>query len=139
MTAVEDMLVVGRWALQIAPDWCSEIDDGCVCISKADGAGVLLISHAAKPRTPVTREELQQLAATELPPNTESGACRMGDFEGLHATYIAEDARWHRFYLSFGSLLLLVTYTIPFEHDGVEDDAVIAMLRSLKAQGNPWE
>ena len=139
MTVAADMLVVGRWTLQLAPDWSSEIDDGCVCITKPDGEGALLISHAAKRRTPVTREELQQVAVAELPPNTDSGACRMGDFEGLHATYVGEDARWHRFYLSFGSLLLLVTYTIPLDHDGDEDDAVIAMLRSLKAQGNPWE
>ena len=139
MTEASDMLVVGRWALRFAPDWSSEIDDGCVCITKPDGAGVLLISQAAKRRTPVTRDELQRVAAAELPPNTDSGACRMGDFEGLHATYVTEDARWHRFYLSFGSLLLLVTYTIPLEYDGADDDDVIAMLRSLKAQGNPWD
>jgi hypothetical protein len=139
MTAVAQMLVVGRWALQVAPNWSSELDDGCVCITKADGAGVLLISHADKRRTPVTREELQRLAAAELPPSADSGECCMGDFEGLHATYVADDARWHRFYLSYGSLLLLVTYTIQLEHDGVEDEEVIATLRSLRAQGNPWE
>ena len=139
MTAATDVLVVGRWALEVAPDWSSEIDDGCVCITNPEGAGVLLISHAAKRRTPVTREELQRLAAAELPPDTDSGECRMGDFQGIHASYVAEDARWHRFYLSFGSLLLLVTYTIPLDHDGAEDDAVIGMLRSLKAQGDAWE
>ena len=139
MTAPADMLVIGRWGLRVAPGWSSEIDEGCVCLTKADGAGVLLISHAAKRRTTVTLEELQQLAAAELPPSADSGTCCMGDFEGLHATYVADDARWHRFYLSFGSLLLLVTYTVELEQDGVEDEAVIGMLRSLSAQGDPWE
>jgi hypothetical protein len=139
MSGDASRLVVGRWALQCARDWSAEIEDGCVCITKRDGAGVLLISQAAKRRTPIARDELQRLAASELPASADTGACSMGDFEGLHASYVAEGARWQRFYLSFGSLLLLVTYTVPLEQEGVEDDDVIGMLRSLEAQGNAWE
>jgi hypothetical protein len=63
----------------------------------------------------------------------------MGDFDGLHATYVEDGQRWHRFYLGFGTLLLLVTYTVDLAHDGREDDAVIGMLRTLHARGNRWE
>ena len=63
----------------------------------------------------------------------------MGDFEGLHATYVDDDQRWHRFYLGFGGLLLLVSYTVELAHDGSEDDAVIDMVRSLRARGDRWE
>ena len=62
----------------------------------------------------------------------------MGDFEGLHATYVEDGERWHRFYLSYGTLLLLVTYTVELAHDGSEDDVIIGMLRSLRATGKAW-
>lgn len=137
--AKADMLRVGRWSLQCQFGWDAELEDGCVCLTKRDGVGALLISHAAKHRTPITRAELQQLAATELPSTADAGPCTMGAFQGLHATYVTDDARWHRFYLSYGTVLLLVTYTVELAHDGVEDDEVITMLRSLQAQGDPWE
>jgi hypothetical protein len=134
-----NVLVVGRWSLQLAPGWQAELEEGCVCATGPEGLGVLLISHAQRPAQPVAREELDRLARAELPPGADAGACSMGDFEGLHATYLADGQRWHRFYLGFGTLLLLVTYTVELAHDGREDDAVIGMLRTLRAQGNRWE
>src|SRR6185436_3050632 len=122
-----------------APGWQAELEDGCACATGPDELGVLLISPAQNSRTPITREELDRLANAELPSSADVGTCRMGDFEGLHATYAEEGQRWHRFYLSFGSLLLLVTYTVGLEHDGSEDDDVIGMLRTLSATGNRWE
>ena len=108
-------------------------------MTSADGFGVLLISHAQRPQSPVARAELDHSRARSCPGSADVGACRMGDFDGLHATYVAEGQRWHRFYLGFGTLLLLVTYTVELAHDGSEDDAVIGMLRSLAARGNRWE
>jgi hypothetical protein len=134
-----DVLAVGRWSLQLAPGWQAELEDGCVCATGPESLGALLISHAQRPAQPVAREELDRLANTELPAGADTGACRMGDFDGLHATYVEGGRRWHRFYLGFGSLLLLVTYTVEIAHDGREDDAVIGMLRSLRARGNRWE
>ena len=133
------MLTVGRWSLQLAPGWQAEIEDGCACVTGPEGLGVLLISHAQRPQMPVAREELDRLASAELPATADAGTCTMGDFAGLHATYAAEGQRWHRFYLGFGTLLLLVTYTVELAHDGSEDDAVIGMLRTLRASGNRWE
>lgn len=139
MSRAAGTLAVGRWALQLGEDWQAELEDGCVCLTKPDGVGVLLISHADKVETPIAREELQRLADAELPGSADVGPCRMGEFEGLHATYVADDARWHRFYLCFGTLLLLITYTVELAHDGAEDDEVIGMLRSLRSRGNRWE
>jgi hypothetical protein len=133
------MLVVGRWSMQPAPGWEVELEDGCVCLTKPDGVGVLLISHAEKNDAPVARAELAQLAAAELPGDADVGDGRMGEFEGLHATYTAGGDRWQRFYLGFGRLLLLISYTVPLAHDGVEDDEVIGMLRTLRAAGDRWE
>ena len=135
----QDVLSVDRWSLRLAPGWQAEVDDGCACVTGPDDLGVLLISFAEKSRTPVEREELDRLASAELPGAADAGSCRMGDFDGLHATYIEGGQRWHRFYLSFGTLLLLVTYTVDVAHDGREDDAVIGMLRTLHAAGNRWE
>ena len=125
--------------MQLAQGWDFELEDGCVCVAKPDGAGVLLISHAEKDETPVARTELSQLASAELPGEADVGDCRMGDFEGLHATYVADGDRWQRFYLGFGRLLLLISYTVPLGQDGVEDDEVIGMLRTLRAKGDRWE
>jgi hypothetical protein len=133
------MFTVGRWALQLAPGWQAELEDGCACIAKEDGAGALLISHVEKAKTPVSRHELQQLAAGELPGDADVGEARMGDFEGLHATYVEDAQRWHRFYLSYGRLLLLISYTADLAAAGDEDDEVIGMLRSLRAKGDRWE
>ena len=108
------MLAVGRWSLQLAPGWEGELEDGCACIAKEDGAG-------------------------ELPGDADVGPTRMGDFEGLHATYVEDGQRWQRFYLSYGRLLLLISYTVDLADEGAEDDEVIAMLRSLRAKGDRWE
>jgi hypothetical protein len=135
----ENMLTVGRWSLQLAPGWQAEIEEGCASVIGPDDLGVLLISHAQRSQVPVAREELDRLASAELPASADAGACRMGDFDGLHATYVEDGQRWHRFYLGFGTLLLLVTYTVELAHDGSEDDAVIGMLRTLRARGNRWE
>jgi hypothetical protein len=134
-----NVLTVGRWSLQLAQAWQAEIEDGCACMTGPDELGVLLISFAHKSRVPIAREELDQLASAELPAAADAGTCRMGDFDGLHATYVDAGQRWHRFYLSFGTLLLLATYTVDVAHDGSEDDAVIGMLRTLRASGNRWE
>lgn len=133
------MLSVGRWGLQLAKGWEAEHEDGCVCVSNPDGFGVLLISHRQRPKNPIARPELYELASAELPGSADAGDCKMGDFEGLHATYVDEGQRWHRFYLSFGTLLLLVTYMVELAHDGSEDDVILGMLRSLRARGNRWE
>ena len=134
-----ETLTVGRWSLELAPGWQAELEDGCACVTGPDGLGVLLISHTQRPAMPVAREELDRLASGELPASADAGACRMGDFDGLHATYVEDGQRWHRFYLGFGTLLLLVTYTVEVAHDGSEDDAVIGMLRTLRASGDRWE
>jgi len=139
MLSDTDTLTVGRWALQLARGWQAELEDDCVCITKPDGFGVMFISHANKLRTPVSSEELQQLAHAELPGSADLGSSRMGDFAGLHATYIEDNTRWHRFYLGFGTLLLLISYNIELAHDGLEDDDVIGMVRTLRAAGNAWE
>ncbi len=133
------MFTVGRWALQLAPGWEAELEDDCACIAKEDGAGALLISYLEKAQTPVSRSELEQLASGELPGDADVGPTRMGDFEGLHATYVEDAQRWQRFYLSYGRLLLLISYTVDLADDGAEDDEVIGMLRSLRAQGDRWE
>jgi hypothetical protein len=133
------MLSVGRWALELAAGWQAELEEGCVCVTAPEGHGALLISHRHRATHPIERAELEGLANAELPGSADVGACRMGDFEGLHASYIEDDRRWHRFYLSFGTLLLLVSYTVELEHDGSEDDAVLGMLRSLRAHGERWE
>jgi hypothetical protein len=134
-----NLLTVDRWSLRLADGWQAEVEDGCACVTGPDELGVLLISCAHKSQTPVARDELGRLASAELPASAEAGACVMGDFEGLHATYVEEGRRWHRFYLGFGTLLLLVSYTVELAHDGSEDDAVIGMLRTLRAQGNRWD
>jgi hypothetical protein len=59
--------------------------------------GVLLVSQRHRRAHPIERAELQQIADAELPGSADVGACRMGDFEGLHATYAEDDQRWHRF------------------------------------------
>jgi hypothetical protein len=128
-----------RWTLQLARAWRAEFEDGCACITKPDGLGVLFISQTYKPQTPVSREDLQQIAGAELPGSADVGPSRMGEFEGLHATYTEDNTRWHRFYLCYGTLLLLISYNIELAHDGVEDDDVLGMLRSLRAHGNAWE
>lgn len=133
------MLVVGRWGLRLAEGWSAELEEGCACITKEEGAGVLLISHAEKKRSPVARQELKELADAELPGDADMGETKMGDFTGLHATYVAEGERWHRFYLSYGRLLLLISYTVALAYDGEEDDEVIGMLRSLRAKGDRWD
>ena len=136
---LQGMLTVGRCSLKLAKGWEAEQEEGCVCVTHPKGYGVLLISHTQRPKTPVAREELEQLASAELPGSADLGNARMGDFEGLHASYVEDGERWHRFYLCFGTLLLLITYTVEIAHDGAEDDAIIGMLRTLRATGNPWE
>ena len=132
-------LAVGRFTLQLAPGWQAEFEEDCVCLTRPDGYGILFISYADKANAPVAREDLQQLADAELPGSAELGPTKMGNLLGLHATYVEDDSRWHRFYLGYGTLLLLISYNVALAYDGTEDDEVLRMLRTLEAAGDPWD
>ena len=129
----------GRWWLTLYDGWDGELEDGTACIARPQGDGVVLISAADKAEGPVSRQELQALAQGECPADAAVGDCDFGTFRGIHAMYESEEDRWHRWYLSHGSLVLLVSYTVPLDLEGAEDDAVMAMLRSLKARAQAWE
>ena len=131
----------GRWSLGVEDDFRAEVEDGTVCISRPDGAGVLLISAADKEGGLVSRDDLGALARSECPEHASVGDCELGDFRGVHAMYGDPDegVRWHRWYLGYGSLVLLVTYMVPLEHEGEEDEAVMGMLRSLRGSGVAWK
>ena len=131
----------GRWSLSLHNGWQGEVEEGSACIVRPDGHGALLISAVDKDCGPVEQAELEALARSECPEGASLGGCDLGDFRGVHAMY-ADDldgVRWHRWYLGYGSLILLVTYTVPLEVEGEEDEAVMAMLRTLEGRGDAWK
>lgn len=128
----------GRWSVVLEDGFRGELEDGTACIAREDGEGALLVSAVDKSQGPVTHDELAVLARGECPEDASFGDCELGDFRGVHAMYADDGVRWHRWYLGHGSLILLVTYTAPVELEGAEADAVMTMLRSLKARGESW-
>jgi len=88
----------GRWSLALEDDWRGEVEEGTVCVSRPDGAGVLLISSADKQGGLVAHGDLSALARGECPASASVGDCELGDFRGVHAMYADDDAgvRWHR-------------------------------------------
>lgn len=129
----------GRWSLSLQDDWQAEVEDGTTCISRPDGDGVLLLSSADKEEGVVELEDLAALARGECPGDASVGPSELGDFRGVHAMYAADGVRWHRWYLGYGSFILLATYMVPLELEGSEDDAVMSMLRTLQGRGGAWE
>ncbi|MDH5674928.1 MAG: hypothetical protein OEZ06_22555 [Myxococcales bacterium] len=131
----------GRWSIALLDDWVGEFEGGTACISRPGGNGVLLISSADKDEGPVEPGDLRALARGECPQHADVGDCELGAFRGIHAMYAddGQGARWHRWYLGYGSAVLLVTYMVPLELEGAEDEAVMAMLRSLRGRGDAWK
>jgi len=132
----------GRWSVVLEDGWRGEVDEGTACIARDDGAGALLITAVDKSGGLVSQDELAALARSECPADASLGDCELGDFRGVHAMYAADGVRWHRWYLGYGSLVLLVSYTVPLEVEeaaAVEADAVMTTLRSLEARGESWQ
>jgi len=128
-----------RWGLSLSAGWEGGVEDGTVCIARPDGVGALLISPTEKRGGTVNRAELTTLARGESPADAEIGECALGDFHGVHSMYVTDGVRYHRWYLAHGSLLLFVTYATALEHEGIEDEDVMGMLRTLRARGDVWE
>ena len=128
-----------RWGLKLADGWEAELEEGTVCISHPEGVGALFVSSTEKGSGTVERHELEALARGESPPGADMGDCEFGDFQGVHSSYDDDGVHFHRWYLSYGSLLLLVTSAEDAAEAGARDDDVIGMLRSLHARGDRWE
>lgn len=119
------------WALELAPGWTGRSEDDADVLFHPDGAGALRIS-AARKEDPVTDEDLQGFAARHPEEGAQMKTVRCGEFRGFRFEIEGDSVLVRQWFLRAGTLALFITYNCSLEHAGEDDEALAAMLDTLK-------
>jgi hypothetical protein len=122
------------WGIVLADEWEAESEEDCVTLYHPDGVGALQISGFRKESDgEVTRSDLLGFATVDAETQNHLAERRCGDFTGFELAYSSEGTFWRKWWLASGRTMLFVTYNADLEHEGVEQEAVNAMMESLTA------
>jgi hypothetical protein len=120
------------WSVQLSGGWEAWQDTECASMEPPTRLGALQVSAAFK-ESFVSDEDLRDFAGSEAQTSVDSAS--FGPFVGFHLAHESEGAHWHRWYLRHESQALFVTYNCPLPDRGLEDAAVIEVLKTLSTQG----
>lgn len=118
------------WSVNLPDEWEEEHTDEGVTIFDPGGCGQLEISTIERDE-PVDDGFLEYMASEHLEAGAEPDECEYGDFEGLEFSYDDDGNAWREWYLCAENVMLYITYHCPAADEGVEDDAVDAILETL--------
>lgn len=119
------------WTLALPPEWWADAEDDGILIGDRDDVGCIEISTLHKDEGEFSREELQDIAATQTDQAIEWQSVALGEFSGLCGSYLEEDAAIREWYVANGSLLLFITYSCDQENRGMDDASVDELLDTL--------
>jgi hypothetical protein len=119
------------WSMLVPPEWWAESEDESILVGDRDGVGCIEISTLCKDEGEFDPAEVQRIAMAESPEAGSWDPVQMGDFSGLSAAFVEEDAAIREWYLAAGGLLLYVTYSCELDNSGMDDAAVDEILDTL--------
>jgi len=120
------------WSVQLPSGWEAWHDTECASMEPPTHLGALQVSAAFKDSF-VTDEDLKGFAGSEVQASLDPAS--FGPFVGFHLAHESEGAHWHRWYLRHELQALFVTYNCSSPDRGLEDAAVVEVLKTLSTQG----
>lgn len=121
----------GHWQLDLPDNWESEAVDDAVSFYDPESNGTLLFSTVEEEET-ITDEYLAEMIEEHIEAGADFYEVEFGPFSGVTCCYVDEQEYWCEWYLTSGSILLLVTYNCPLAEEGAEDDVIEIILESLQ-------
>ena len=119
------------WTLALPPEWWAESEDDSILIADRDEVGCIEISTLHKEEGEFSEEDLQEIAESGGDPSEQWRAVALGDFKGLAAQFVEEEAAIREWYVANGPVLLFITYSCDGENQGMDDASVDEILDTL--------
>ena len=122
------------WRTLIPDDWVAEAEDESLLVFHPDGPGTLQFTCSEMEDGLVGDDELRYFAAELLEDGHEPANVSVGPLRGLKFEYQDADTdEWViEWYLAADDLFFFVTYSCPRAARGEEEEAVMAILRSVE-------
>ena len=119
------------WSMCLPPEWWAEAEEDSILVGDHDGVGCIEISTLHKEVGEFDADSLRQITEEESEQSLNWEEATLGDFKGLRASYVEEDAAIREWYVANGSMMLFITYSCDEENRGMDDAAVDELLDTL--------
>lgn len=127
------------WTLEIPDDWEASYEDDVVSIVDPDDIGSLEISSLNKSEGEISDDELKAFASELIDAGNIPELVEIAELEGLYFSFEEDELCWREWYLSKGSLLIIVSYNVELENAGLDDVVVDQILDTLTVNETPLE
>lgn len=119
------------WIMEIPAEWDARQEEEAIVISDEDGVGDIVITTLEKKQGSVSDQELREFAKDVEKTYGKSLSVALDKLEGYYYSYREEDDALREWYLRYGSLLVLITYSCDQSNAGMDDSAVDDILSTL--------
>ena len=119
------------WSMCLPPEWWAEAEEDSILVGDHDGVGCIEISTLHKEVGEFDADSLRQITEEESEQSLNWEEATLGDFKGLRASYVEEDAAIREWYVAAGNMMLFITYSCDEENRGMDDAAVDELLDTL--------
>ena len=119
------------WTMAVPPEWWADSEEDSILVGDRDDVGCIEITTLHKDEGEFSREDVHNIAAAESEQTLDWKPATLGEFDGVHSSYIEEDTAVREWYVSNRALLLFITYSCDSENRGMDDAAVDEILDTL--------
>jgi len=119
------------WTLVLPPEWWADSEEDSILVGDQDDVGCIEISTLHKEEGVFEKAMVLSIAQTESEQPLEWRSVTLGEFAGVHSSYVQEETAVREWYVSNGVLLLFITYSCAEENRGMDDAAVDELLDTL--------
>jgi len=121
------------WTLALPPEWWAESEEEAILIGDRDGVGCIEISTLCKEEGEFDQQSVREMAVAQATQALDWAAVSLGDFRGLAAQYVEQEAAIREWLVASGPHLLFITYSCDQENSGLDAGAVDEILDTLLA------
>ena len=121
------------WTLVLPPEWWADSEDESILIGDRDEVGCIEVSTLHKEQGDFTQDNLEEIAREGSDSKLTWQAVAAGDYKGIAAQFVEEDAAIREWYVANGSVMLFITYSCDPDNQGMDDAAVDEILDTLLA------
>ena len=119
------------WTLALPPEWWADTEEDSILVGDRDGVGCIEISTLHKDEGVFDEDSILEIARLEGDESQQWQGAILGEFSGLVASFLEEDAAIREWYVANGPMLLFITYSCDQDNRGMDDAAVDELLDTL--------
>lgn len=121
------------WTLVLPPEWWADSEDESILVGDRDEVGCIEVSTLHKEEGDFTQDNLEEIAREGSDTGLSWQAVAVGDYNGITAQFVEEDAAIREWYVANGAVMLFITYSCDLDNQGMDNAAVDEILDTLLA------